>query len=208
MFKITGALLCLPLISLLIQQPVSAVSPDIEKDVKELFELDRYDKAVPILEKATAEQPDNPKLLSLLGVAYLYSGNRGDSVKNSVRARTTMERAIEKGGEAILLVSRAKPQGKLVRGNSILSASPGELRITKQSLRFVPSRDDTAVLGPLSQADLKECGPNHSYGRDSNSFHIKTSKETIDLRPLHFSKDEAELACALAEKFLDIKIVK
>ena len=116
-FKITGALVCLPLISLLIQQPVSAVSPDIEKDVKELFELDRYDKAVPILEKATAEQPDNPKLLSLLGVAYLYSGNRGDSVKNSVRARTTMEKAIEKGGEAILAglqgqASRQACQGK------------------------------------------------------------------------------------------------
>ncbi len=210
MYRITRALIlpCLILTSLLAQQSVSPGSSEIEKDVKELFELDRYDKAVPILERATAEHADDVKLLSLLGVAYLYSANRGDPVNSVARARATMEKAIEKGGEAVMLVSRAKPQTKLTRGESILAATPGELRVTKSWISFVPGRGDAGATGQLSQADLKECGPNRSYGRDSNSFHLKTSKETIDLRPLHFSKDEAQLACALAEKFLNLKTVK
>jgi hypothetical protein len=210
LYKIISALVfpCLVLTSLLAQQPVSTGSSDIEKDAKELFELDRYDKAVPILERATAEHAGDVKLLSLLGVAYLYSANRGDPVNSVTRARANMEKAIENGGEAVLLVSRAKPQTKLTRGDSILSATPGELRISKGWISFVPGRGDTGATGHLSPEDLKECGPNHSYGKDSNSFHIKSSKENIDLRPLHFSKDEAQLACALAEKFLNLKTVK
>jgi hypothetical protein len=210
LYRIIAALVfpCLISTPLLAQQPSSAGSSETEKDVRELFELDRYDKAVPILERATAEHAGDVKLFSLLGVAYLYSANRGDPVNSLNRARAAMEKAIESGGEAVLLVSRAKPQTKLTRGDSILVATPGELRITKGWLSFVPGRGDSGSTGQLSQADLKECGPNHSYGRDSHSFHIKASKETIDLRPLHFSKDEADLACALAEKYLNLKTVK
>ena len=209
MFRIIATLIlpCLISTPLFAQQPSSAGSSEIEKDVRELFELDRYDKAVPILERATAEHAGDVKLLSLLGVAYLYSANR-DPVNSLNRARAAMEKAIESGGEAVLLVSRAKPQTKITRGDSILAATPGELRITKGWLSFVPGRGDTGSTGQLTQADLKECGPNHSYGKDSHSFHLKTSKETIDLRPLHFSRDEADLACSLAEKYLNLKTVK
>ena len=118
-----------------------------------------------------------------------------------------MEKAIEGGGEAVFLVSRAKPQGKLTRGPTILTATPGELRINKESLSFVPSREGEKA-GPFGSDDLKECGLNPSYGKDSNTFHVKTGKDTLDFRPLHFSKDESNLACSIAEKYLGVKRTK
>jgi len=203
-----GLLACVAMATLCSQQPAPSSTAEIVLDVRELFSLDNYVKAVKVLEGATAAHPDDLTLLSLLGTAYLYSATRGDTYKNVGKARETMEKVIDLGGEAVLLVSRAKPQSRLNRGNSILLTTPGELRISKDSLSFVPTRSDAEPTGQVPKAELKECGPNHSYGKDSNSFHIKTSSQTLDLRPLHFSKDEAELACALSAKYLELKIVK
>jgi hypothetical protein len=158
---------------------------DIQKDIKELFELNQYDKAVTLLERASADNPSDKTLLSLLGTAYLYSATAPGCVQNMEKARDAMEKAIEGGGEAVFLVSRAKLQSKLKRGPSIVTATPGELHISRKWLSFVPSRGEERA-GPFSREDLKECGLNPGFGKDSNSFHIKASKETLDLRPLHF----------------------
>jgi hypothetical protein len=98
-------------------------------------------------------------------------------------------------------VARAKDR---MKGKSVVSATTGELRITRDSLKFTPTRNAEGAAGPYSPAELKSCGLNSSYGKDSHTFHIKTAHETLDLRPLHFSKDEADLVCSLAAKYLKV----
>jgi hypothetical protein len=86
-----------------------------------------------------------------------------------------------------------------------VKATQGELRIRKEGFSFTPSRSSTGMAGPFSGSETRECGLNKSYGRDSNTFHIKTTKETINFRPFHFSQDEAQMVCSLLAKFLGTK---
>jgi hypothetical protein len=73
-------------------------------------------------------------------------------------------------------------------------------------MTFTPSHGDSEAVGPVSKDEIKECGLNRTYGKDSNTFHIKTtSNGDLDFRPLHFSKDEATVVCTLAAKYWGIK---
>lgn len=184
----------------------SAQAIEAERSAKELFAAEDYDKAVPILERATAATPVDLKDLSLLGMAYLYSSSRLDLAANLPRAQMTMDRVIEEGGEAVFLVGRGDDPIKSMAIHMV-KVIQGELRIRKTSLRFVPARTTVGLVGPLSGADIRECGLNRSYGKDSNTFHIKLLKDTVNFRPLHFSKDESNLVCTLAAKYLGTKIV-
>jgi hypothetical protein len=183
------------------RQPTEA-----ERAARELFSAGEYGRAVPMLEKAVTAHPDNLTELSLLGMAYLYSSSQIDMSANLGRAQQTMDKVVEKGGTAVFLVGRGDDSLKS-QIKFLVKAIQGELRIGKESLSFVPSRGATGGTGAVSKGDLKECGLNKSYGKDSNAFHIKTAKETIHFRPLHFSKEESDLACTLSAKYLGAKIV-
>ncbi len=188
------------------EDPRQPKALEAEKSSKEFFASGDYDKAIPILERATAESPVDLKNLSLLGMAYLYSSSRVDLSSNLTRAQATMDSVVEQGGEAVFLVGRGDDPLKSMAVHMV-NVIQGELRIRKNSLRFVPSRTTNGVVGPLSGADVKECGLNRSYGKDSNAFHLKVLKDTVNFRPLHFSKDESNLVCSLAAKYLGTKIV-
>ena len=172
---------------------------------KEHFGTGDYDKAVPVLERALASNPADLQDLSLLGMAYLYSSSRLDLASNLDKAQKTMDKVIADGGEAVFLVGKADDPKK---GLSIhvVKVIQGELRFRKDSVSFVPIRSGSGAVGPFTGADIKECGLNRGYGKDSNSFHFKVQKETITFRPFHFSKDESELACSLAAKYLGVKV--
>jgi tetratricopeptide (TPR) repeat protein len=184
--------------------PVAAAA--VEPRARELFELGDYDKAVPILERAHETEPANLRLFSLLGMAYLYSASHVDLYANVEKARRTMEDVVTAGGDAVFRVGRAndplKSQIKFV-----LKAIQGELRISRDALAFTPDRGSGDGAVTIAKGDIRECGPNKGYGKDSNTFHFKTVKDTINFRPLHFSKEEARLACDLAAQFLGVKVV-
>jgi len=179
---------------------------EAEKAARDLFSSGDYDKAVPILERATAEYPGDLRTLSLLGMAYLYSSSRLDMVANLPRAQDTMAKVVERGGEAVFFVGKGDDPLKGL-SKFVVKAIQGELHVSKSSLTFSPNRGSTGAIGPLSGADVKECGLNKSYGKDSNTFHLKTAKDTINFRPLHFSKEESNLVCSLAAKYLGVKVV-
>lgn len=179
---------------------------EAEKQARELFSAGDYERAIPILEDSAETSPDDLGVLSLLGTAYLYSATNTEFAGNIAKAKATMEKVIDQGGEAVLLVARGEdPRNSLL--SHMVRASQGELRIREGSLSFVPARGFGGAFGPVTGADIKECGPNRSYGRDSNTFHLKILKDTVNFRPLHFSKDEAILACSLAAKYLGVKTV-
>jgi hypothetical protein len=176
----------------------------VERTTRELFGNGDYDKAVPALEKGVEENPDNVVLLNLLAMAYLYSSSRVDSMANYAKVQPTMEKVIERGGEVTFLVGKTEDKLKV---KFVVKAVMGELHMGRESLSFVPSRGNSETVGPLSKSDLRECGLNKGYGKDSNTFHIKTSKGELDFRPLHFSKDEANLVCSVAAKYLGVRTV-
>jgi len=179
-------------------------SADTESTAREFFKSGDYARAIPMLERATADYPADLRMLSLLGMAYLYSSSRLDMTANVKKALDTNTKVVEIGGEAVFLVARADDPLKGM-SRHVVKAIQGELRIRKESLSFTPSRSATGGAGPFSGSEVKECGLNKSYGRDSNTFHVKTAKETINFRPLHFSEDEADMVCALLAKFMGTK---
>jgi hypothetical protein len=184
----------------------TAQSIGADKQAKELFESGDYDKAVPILEGAIATAPDDETNAQMLAMAYLYSSSRVDMSANFPKAQTAMTNLIERGWEAVFLVSRANDPMKNANIH-VVNAIPGELRIRKGSLRFVPGRGTVGAVAQVDGSSIKECGLNRSYGRDSNSFHLKVLKDNITFRPKHFSKDEADLVCSLIGKYLNVQIV-
>ncbi len=183
----------------------SASSENAESAARDLFINGDYDKAVPLLERAVAQDPKDLRLLNVLGMAYLYSSSRIDSRANFAHVQPTMEKVIEGGGTATFMVGRAM-DGRLMKVKSVLKAVTGELAINKSTMTFTPSHGDSDAVGPVSKDEIKECGLNRTYGKDSNTFHIKTaSNGDLDFRPLHFSKDEATVVCTLAAKYWGIK---
>jgi hypothetical protein len=184
----------------------SANSESAESTARDLFVNGDYDKAVPMLERAAAEDPTDLRLLNVLGMAYLYSSSRIDSRANFTRVQPTMEKVIDGGGTATFLAARAMDR---LKTKYIVKAISGELALTKGSLKFTPTHGDGETVGPLSKDEIKECGLNHSYGKDSNAFHIKTTSQgELQFRPLHFSKEEATVVCTLAAKYWAVKFVE
>lgn len=177
---------------------------DAERAARESFNSGDYAQAIPMLEKAIADYPSDLQDLSLLGMAYLYSSSRLDLTANVKKALETNMKVVELGGEAVFLVGRGDDHLKGMSPH-VVKAIQGQLKIRKESIQFTPSRSSNGAAGPLSASEVKECGLNKSYGRDSNTFHIKTAKETINFRPLHFSEDESRMVCSLLEKFLGVK---
>lgn len=200
-----GLLVYFPAASCAQELSRSGKSRDTEKAARELFSIGDYDKAVPLLEVASTEEPNDPVLLSLLGSAYLYSSSRIDSASNFVRAQPTMENAIDHGGEALFFVGLASDRFK---EQYVTKAISGELKVGKASLSFTPLRGGSEGTGDIAKGDIKECGLNRKYGKDSNTFHVRTTRTELDFRPLHFSKDEADLVCALVAKYLGARLGK
>ncbi len=179
-----------------------------------MFSNSDYDKSVPLLERATAEFSQDLPLLTLLSMAYLYSSSRLDSAANLAKAQPAMEGVIERGGAATFLVglavnrSKEKIRGKSVMGGShVTDVVMGELKIGKDSISFMPSRGALESIGPLGGKDIKECGINRTFGRDSNTFHVTVGKSEYNFRPLHFSREEGNLACGLMNKYLNVNTV-
>jgi hypothetical protein len=183
-----------------------ARAAEAERTARELFAAGEYDKAIPVLLAATKEYPDDLVDLGLLGMAYLYSSSRMDLTANLASAQKTLDMVIDRGGEATFLVGKGDDSLKS-QIKYVVKAIQGELRISKTSLSFVPNRATAGAAVSFSSGDLKECGLNRSYGKDSNTFHLKTSKETLNFRPLHFSQEESNLVCSLAAKYLGVKTV-
>jgi tetratricopeptide (TPR) repeat protein len=177
---------------------------EAEATAKDLFAAGDYDKAVPVLENALAANPGDLGDASLLAMAYLYSSSRLDQTSNLDRAKAAMDKVIADGGEAVFLVGRGDDPMKFAAVH-MLKVIQGELRIGKDSITFVPSRSATGGVGPLTAADIKECGLNRTYGSDSAAFHLKLQKAVLNFRPLHFSRDESDLVCALAAKYLGVR---
>jgi len=181
----------------------SSNSESAESAARDLFINGDYEKAVPILERASADDPRDLRLQNVLGMAYLYSSSRIDSRANFARVQPTMEKVIDGGGSATFIVGRALDRLKVT---SVMKTVTGELAISKESLTFTPTHGSGETVGPLAKDELKECGLNRGYGKDSNTFHIKTTSHgELDFRPLHFSKDEASVVCKLAAKYWGIK---
>lgn len=177
---------------------------DAESAAREFFKSGDYAQAIPLLEKATADYPSDLQVLSLLGMAYLYSSSRMDLTANVKRALETNTKVVELGGEAVFLVGRGDDPMKSMSPH-VVKAIQGELKVRRDSFWFTPIHSSTGAAGPFSVSEVRECGLNKSYGRDSNTFHIKTTKETINFRPLHFSQDESQMVCSLLAKFLGAK---
>jgi hypothetical protein len=177
---------------------------DAERVAREFFDSGDYARAIPLLEKVTADYPSDLQDLSLLGMAYLYSSSRLDMTGNVKKAFETNVKVVELGGEAVFIVGRGDDPLKGISPH-IVKVIHGELKISKGTIQFTPSRSATGATGPLGGTEIKECGLNKSYGRDSNAFHIKTSKETINFRPWHFSQDESQMVCLLLAKFMSVK---
>jgi hypothetical protein len=184
----------------------------IENEARQMFSNGDYDKAVPLLERGSAVFTEDLPLMTLLSMAYLYSSSRLDSVANLPKAKPLMEKVIDRGGAAVFVAGLAVNRSKeKVTGHSVMGGSHvtdvvmGELRILKDSVRFVPSRGSSKEVGPLSSQEIQECGINKKLGKDSNTFHLKTGKTEYNFRPLHFSSEEANLACTLISKYLNAK---
>ncbi len=180
----------------------SSNSISAEETARDYFTNGDYDKAVPLLEKATNDDPHDLRLLNVLGMAYLYSSSRIDSSSNFDHVQPIMQKVIDGGGTATFIVGRAQDKLKM---KSVLKAVTGELALTKDTMTFTPTHGTGETLGPWSKDELKECGLNRGYGKDSNTFHIKVGHSEIDFRPLHFSKNEAIVVCTLAAKYLGLK---
>lgn len=178
---------------------------EAEMTTREFFKSGDYARAIPLLEKAAADYPSDLQVLSLLGMAYLYSSSRLDMTANVKKALETNTKLVELGGEAVFLVGRGDDPLKSMSLH-VVKVIQGELKIRKDGFLFTPSRSATGAAGPFPGSEIRECGLNKSYGRDSNTFHIKTTKETINFRPLHFSEDEAEMVCTLLAKFLGARM--
>jgi hypothetical protein len=73
----------------------SASSETAESAARDLFINGDYDKAVPLLERAVAQDPKDLQLLNVLGMAYLYSSSRIDSRANFAHVQPTMEKVID-----------------------------------------------------------------------------------------------------------------
>ncbi len=179
-------------------------SLDAERTARDRFNAGEYDRAVPVLERAVQAEPGDLKLASLLGMAYLYSSSNTDLAGNLTKAREVLDKVLSAGGEVVFLAGKGDDPLKSMSVHMV-KVIQGELRLRKDSVTFVPSRSSTGGFGPLAASEVKECAANKGYGQDSNAFHLKLQKETVNLRPLHFSREEANLACSLIGKYLGAK---
>jgi hypothetical protein len=196
---VTVSLLATPLPG----QDRPAAALEAERAAKELFNAGDYDKAVPVLQDALANYPGDLKLMATLGMAYLYSSSRIDLSANFPKAKDALDRVLQAGGEVTFLVAKAEDPAKRL-SKFVVKATPGELHMSKTAISFTPSRGAAGTV-LLQVGSIKECGLNRGYGKDSNTFHLKADKETVNLRPLHFSADESNLICSLASKYLGVK---
>lgn len=171
------------------------------RDARELFSRRQYGPAVVLLEEASQKAPKDHELIQLLAQAYLYAASESERAKNLDLARATMEKIIDNGGEAVMLVAMARDKRK---GTHVVQATPGELRISRQFVSFAPIQGEGAELGGGS-GRLRECAPNEKYGRDSNTFHIVFEKSEWNLRPFHFSEEEGLIACGLLSKYFNLR---
>src|SRR5947208_9819314 len=130
---------------------------DAESTAREFFDSGDYARAIPLLEKATAAYPSDLQDLSLLGMAYLYSSSRLDMTGNVKKALETNTKVLELGGEAVFLVGRGDDPLKSMSPH-LVKAISGELKISKEGIRFIPNRRSTGAAGPLSRSEVKECG--------------------------------------------------
>lgn len=175
---------------------------EIENQVNNLFRRRDYDKAIPLLDDAHKQHPDNLKILSLLGMAHLYGS---DARKGAEIARSNFEKVIEAGGEAVIIAAKAKDK---LKGSHVVAATPGELRMSRTGVTFAPLVGGGASDDRIPNTAAIECGPNSKYGKDSNTFHVRAKDVEWNLRPLHFSREEGQIACELLAKYLNAKTAR
>src|SRR5262249_13865395 len=128
---------------------------DAESAARELFDAGDYGRAIPLLEKVTANYPSDLQDLSLLGMAYLYSSSRLDMTGNVKKALETNTKVMELGGEAVFLVGRGDDPLKGMSPH-LVKAISGELKISKEGIRFTPTRNSKGAAGPFPGSEIKE----------------------------------------------------
>ncbi|PWU03821.1 MAG: hypothetical protein C5B51_18025 [Terriglobia bacterium] len=181
---------------------VRAADSELVQQARDLLSQQAYDKAVPILEEAFAQNKQDSTVAGLLGMAYLYSAQNLDSARNAEKAENTYIQALDLGGSASFLAGLAKDK---VKGPNVLKAEPGALTIYRDRVEFLPSKSSNEDHLFLGGGDLKECGHSRGYGKSSNTFYLKTRKGDFYFRPHHFSPEEGNVVCRLTAKYFGVK---
>jgi hypothetical protein len=181
---------------------LSAADSELVQRGRDLISQMSYDKAVPVLEEAWAQNQQDSVAAGLLAMAYLYSAQSPGAQRNVQKAENTYIQALDLNGSASFLVSLAKDK---VKGPNVLQAESGTLSVYRDRVEFAPARGPAENHVYLGGADLKECGHSHGYGKSSSTFYLKTRKGEYYFRPHHFSPEEGDLVCKLAAKYFGVK---
>jgi tetratricopeptide (TPR) repeat protein len=183
---------------------LSAGDSELVQQGRDLIAQMAYEKAVPVLEEAVAQNKQDAAAAGLLGMAYLYSSQIPGAQRNAEKAENTYIQALDLNGSASFLVSLAKDK---IKGPNVLKAVPGSLMLYRDRVEFVPERSAPEDHLFIGGGDLKECGHSHGYGKSSNTFFLKTRKGDFLFRPHHFSPEEGDLVCKLTAKYFGAKSV-
>jgi tetratricopeptide (TPR) repeat protein len=181
-----------------------AADSELVQQGRDLISQEAFDKAVPVLEEAFAQNKKDGTIAGLLGMAYLYSAQNLDALRNAEKAENTYIQAVELGGSAGFLVGLAKDK---VKGPNVLKAEAGVLTVYRDRVEFVPAKGNTEDHVFVGGGDLKECGHSRGYGKSSNTFYLKTRKGEFLFRPHHFSVEEGNVVCKLTAKYFGVKFV-
>src|ERR1700738_1916666 len=114
-----------------------AADSELVQQGRDLISQEAFDKAVPVLEEAFAQNKKDGTIAGLLGMAYLYSAQNLDALRNAEKAENTYIQAVELGGSAGFLVGLAKDK---VKGPNVLKAEAGVLTVYRDRVEFDPAK--------------------------------------------------------------------
>lgn len=186
--------------SLILSAGVSWAQQSIRTQIEPLFAAGDWERALLVLQQVPEQNADGVHK-ELLAMAYLYTSSKLDGAENYEKAKSLYSQLAAAGAYVRFYVSRARDSHKPTQDPYLVQAVPGQLVASKTNVQFVPEEGMRANAETWKSEEIGSCTPNDKFGVDSNSFHISlSSAKEVNFRPLHLSREEADLICELIPK--------
>jgi hypothetical protein len=163
----------------------------------------KFDRAAAKFEEIWDQDQTDPLVAEYLAIAYLNGDDRKDHPELQRKAFELMQKSIELGGKASLLVRHSHEKLGWLQGKTLNDYCAGKLSVTPARLSFTAevhasSKEDHSF--DLTRSDLKITGP--ASGDDRGLFQVKTKARDYSLVPASWNRTDAELFIALVQKNL------
>lgn len=162
----------------------------------------QYDKAAGNLEEVwEMQKPSDPLVAEFLAIAYLNGDDRKSQTDVEQKASGLMQKAIELGGQATLLVQHSHEKLGFIQGNELTKFCSGRLSVRPGRLTFVSEAGENPGKDSFefTAADLKEAAPNSDTSR--GMFHIKGrdkgKERTYNMVPRSWARADSDFFLSL-----------